>query len=171
MHGDAWEVKEAFKKIKDGEIVGKWPKIPLTGAHLKFQFRLKVATGDQDPSYVFPVLNGSKICSSIHLLKICHYRQTCHYRLSFEKKNRERSFYDYYSWSRLGHDPDSIHYLNHYNILMYTRSEGLGLQHFLLCLSPIYGHDHAFDPIHCPKNHYILTYSRFESLELQHFLL
>jgi hypothetical protein len=54
---------------------------------------------------------------------------------------------------------------------MYTRSEGLGLQHFLLCLSPIHGHGHAFDSIHCPKNHYILTYPRFESLELQHFLL
>jgi hypothetical protein len=32
MHWDAWEMKEAFKRIKDGEIVGKWPKIPLTGA-------------------------------------------------------------------------------------------------------------------------------------------
>jgi len=32
MHWDAWEMKEAFKRIKNGEIVGEWPKIPLTGA-------------------------------------------------------------------------------------------------------------------------------------------
>jgi hypothetical protein len=30
MHWDAWKIKEAFRRIKDGEIVSKRPKIPHT---------------------------------------------------------------------------------------------------------------------------------------------